>query len=397
MSGGRAIRLRGCRMHALVVPNISGLSLQITDACNLACSYCYFREKEPRSLSAAMVDGALNLLERESGDSPSWGINLFGGEPTLFPERIASVTAQATDRAARLGKTVNFSMTTNGTRFDDAMLALTRRYRISTQLSLDGNEAAHDTYRVHHNGRGSFQDIVANLPRLKQAPGFSVRMTISVRMLPHLSASMSDLIDLGIDSIAASVVAEDDWTEDAYDLFADEWLKVGALVVSHGLRGRRLRIKDLSADSGIEAQCKPVRGFGCGAATSFLFVDAKGDLYPCHRYPGYFNKSPDVRLGSVFTGLDAERRAYYVEANRSTAKKGCASFIHPDRTGGSCSQCGIQSACGGACMAINHNATGDPTRPPPVLGRIKQIMLAVQERIDTLSELRVSKEIENVR
>jgi hypothetical protein len=33
-------------------------------------------------------------------------------------------------------------------------------------------------------------------------------------------------------------------------------------------------------------------------------------------------------------------------------------------------------------MAINHNANGDPTKPPPVLGTIRQIMLAAQYELN---------------
>jgi uncharacterized protein len=220
------------------------------------------------------------------------------------------------------------------------------------------------------------------MPRLKSVKGFSVRMTISVRAL----------LEMGLDRIATSVVAEDAWTEADYEAFGEQWLKVAALVLSHRMRGRRLSIKGLATDYGVESLCKAHSEYGCGAATSFLFVDAKGDLYPCHRYPGYFNKSPHVRLGSVFAGIDGEKRARYVAANRASAKRGCSSFVSSTASSGPCSQCGIQSACGGACMAINENATGDPTKPPPVIGRIKGIMLAVQEQVDLYWRDRLSIE-----
>jgi len=370
-------------MQASEMPPLSGLSLQVTDACNLACSYCYFREKAPITISADTITKALNLLECESTAGRSWHINFFGGEPTLFPHLIESIAEQTQQRASRSGKATTFSMTTNGTRFDDDMLALAKAYKINTLLSLDGNKKAHDAFRVYHSGKGSFDDIIKNLARLKSADGFSVRMTISVRSVPYLAESISELVELGIDSIATSVVAEDTWTEADYERFGEEWLKVAALTLNYRLRGKRLRVKGLSTDYGIESQCKSHSEYGCGAATSFLFVDAKGDLYPCHRYPGYFNKSPRVRLGTVFTGIDREKRARYVAANKASAKRGCSSFIHPTVSSGPCNQCAIQAACGGACMAINENATGDPTRPPPVLGRIKQIMLAVQDQVDT--------------
>lgn len=384
-------------METGAVPPLSGLSLQVTDACNLACSYCYFRDKEPVSISADTVTKALDLLERESVAGKAWHINLFGGEPTLFPHLVESIASQTQQRASRLGKEASFSMTTNGTRFDEQMLSIVKAYNISTLLSLDGNRKAHDAFRVYHSGKGSFDDIIENLDRLKSAQNFSVRMTISVRSLPYLSESITELVELGIESIATSVVAEDTWTEEAYEQFGEEWLKVAALTLSYRLKGNRLRLKGLSTEYGIESQCKSHSEYGCGAATSFLFVDAKGDLYPCHRYPGYFKKSPNVRLGSVFAGINSERRARYVAANKSSAKRGCSSFAHPSLPSGACGQCGIQAACGGSCMAINENATGDPTRPPPVIGRIKHIMLAVQEQVDEYWQVQSFEEKSNGR
>jgi uncharacterized protein len=129
------------------MPPLSGLSLQVTDACNLACSYCYFREKEPIAISADIVTRALDLLERESAADKPWHINFFGGEPTLFPDAIQSIAEQARQRASRHRKAVAFSMTTNGTRFDDRMLSIVKAYDIGTMLSLDGNKKAHDVFR----------------------------------------------------------------------------------------------------------------------------------------------------------------------------------------------------------------------------------------------------------
>ncbi len=71
-------------------------------------------------------------------------------------------------------------------------------------------------------------------------------MTISVRALPYLAESIADLVEMGLDRIATSVVAEDAWTEADYEAFGEQWLKVAALVLSHRMRGRRLSIKGLA-------------------------------------------------------------------------------------------------------------------------------------------------------
>lgn len=366
------------------LPPINALSLQLTDACNLACSYCYFREKEPIGISDCIVSKALDLIESNDDDEGDWHINLFGGEPTLFPRSIVHVAEQATERGCRKGRRVSFSMTTNGTRFDDRMLDISQRYNISTMLSLDGGQTAHDKHRIHHNGRGSFADICDNLDRLKRAPNFKARVTVSVDNVPILFDSIKEIVDLGITRIATSIVAEDSWTEDVFRTFEDQWLKVAALYLHRRMNGVDLSIKGLYEDpvNDLEAVCASSGEFGCGAATTFVFVDAYGDIYPCHRYPGYFNKSDSVKIGNVFRCIDQARRSYFVEANRRTAKKGCGSFLSSSVVQSpSCSRCAIQASCGGSCMAINHNANGDPTKPPSALGRIQRIMLMVAESV----------------
>lgn len=364
------------------MPKLTGLSLQVTDACNLACSYCYFYKKDPVTITKDVIDRSIDLLERECDqDSEGWHINLFGGEPTLCPDLIEYICSQALMRAGSVNKKAGFSLTTNGTRFDQRLLELTTQYNISTMLSLDGNQRAHDRFRVFHDGSGSYGTIVANLKWLKAAPRFKVRLTISPLTVEYLAECIEELIELGITNIATSPVVEQTWSEADLSAFAAQWQRVGAIYIHERLKGNRLAIGDLDTVQSLESLeiCKE---HGCGAGTTFLFVNAFGDLYPCHRYPGYFHKSPHVRLGSVFTEVDTQRRLHYVTANLALSKKGCGSFVSSKKDKGACAECAIQGACGGACMAINEYLTSDPTQPPSILGAIKQIKLSVLNQVN---------------
>lgn len=367
-------------------PNLTGLSLQVTDACNLACSYCYFYDKSPITITREIIDHALQLLARESdATSPAWHINLFGGEPTLRPQMISYICSQALLAADSAGKRVSFSMTTNGTRFDQRLLDLTTEYGISTMLSLDGNEKAHDRFRRYHNGRGSYAKIMSNLKWLQSAPHFKVRLTISPLTVEYLAESVEELIDLGIRNIATSPVVEEQWTADHLATFAAQWQRVGARYIRERLQGNALTIKGLDTLDTREplqiCRAPSASHFGCGAATTFVFVNAFGDIYPCHRYPGYFDKSPNYRLGTVFTGIDPHRRRHYVMANLASSKKGCGSFVSLQKAKGTCGDCAIQGACGGSCMAVNEYMTGDPTQPPSIPGAIEQIKLSVLDQV----------------
>jgi uncharacterized protein len=200
---------------------------------------------------------------------------------------------------------------------------------------MDGARDAHDRYRRYKNGKGSFDVILKNLPLLKNAPRLRVRMTCTPETVADLPAGIELLLEHGIRNLSVSPVMEANWTEDDLDCFAEAWRKVSAIYLHERLAGRELRIPGLSFDQSdvVEDACKPIREFGCGAAVNFLFVDIDGDLYPCHRYPGYFNRSPEVRIGHVATGLDRDRRAFFIEANRARPRKVAArtSAPPPDR------------------------------------------------------------------
>src|SRR3954469_18330280 len=86
-------------------PELTGLSLQITDACNLACSYCYFYDKSPIAMTEEIVDRSLDLLAGQAGvGTSSWHITLFGGEPTLRPRLIEYICTTATERGRAAGR-----------------------------------------------------------------------------------------------------------------------------------------------------------------------------------------------------------------------------------------------------------------------------------------------------
>lgn len=366
---------------------LSAVSFQMTDACNLACSYCYFAHKVPVWLSDDTIDRAADFLVENADPSRGrFGVNFFGGEPFMAVDGIRKVMSVMEARFAAKDPSVRlaYSTTTNGTLFDDAALELCLEKQVVVQLSLDGVREAHDRHRKYKNGRGSFDRIVANLPRLKRAPNFAVRMTLSPETIDDLPEGIQFLLDEGVDRVSVSPVCEVPWSEDDFQRFADAWRKVSAYYMLARLEGRRPQIRDIAFEQGpVEAEaCRPVSEYGCGAAVSFVFVDIYGDLYPCHRYPGYFDRDEKVRIGTVQDGFLTERRNWFIEANRGASKKGCSSFLQraSGPTKGACSDCVVSSACGGACIAMNHAITGDPAQPPSIPGRLKQITMEVRRQ-----------------
>jgi uncharacterized protein len=126
--------------------------------CNLACRYCFYREKE--QLFAAgqkyrMSDEVLAEYVSQyiaSQDTPEITFAWQGGEPTMmgleFFRRVVELQREHAD-----GKRIANSIQTNGTLLDDSWCAFFAEHDVLVGLSIDGPAELHDAYRVDRGDR----------------------------------------------------------------------------------------------------------------------------------------------------------------------------------------------------------------------------------------------------
>lgn len=161
---GRSLRVTGSTEAFLPL----SCSLQLTNACNLFCSFCY--ASSGRVLPGELgPDDWLAAMRRLSTAGVA-AVTLTGGEPTAargFPELLAA--------AGALFATVD--VFTNGLRFSDSLVALVAALgNVRCQVSVDGLQARHDAVR----GRpGSFAAAMDTTARLA-ARGVDVVVTMTV-------------------------------------------------------------------------------------------------------------------------------------------------------------------------------------------------------------------------
>ena len=103
-------------------------------------------------------------------------------------------------RAAELGKDVDFSLTTNATLLKPDIIEFLAENRVGVTISIDGPQEVQDKFRVFHNGAGSY-DVVApkikellarhRTPADRRARHAHVRQTLDVkRIYQHLTEEM---------------------------------------------------------------------------------------------------------------------------------------------------------------------------------------------------------------
>src|SRR5258708_1084899 len=147
--------------------------LNLTNQCNLSCAYCYeygedkvaTPEGKPKFMDFETARGAIDLLFAESGERRGVHVTFFGGETLMNFPLLEQVVGYANDQAAALGRSIDFSLTTNATLLTPAIIEFLSTNRIGVTVSMDGPPELHDSLRVFANGRGSY-DIIA--PKVRE-------------------------------------------------------------------------------------------------------------------------------------------------------------------------------------------------------------------------------------
>lgn len=154
--------------------SIDSIILNITDACNLRCSYCAYSGQYPyervHSNNFMSIDTAKKSLDfffqrNKTNSSHLKKISLYGGEPLLATEVVEFVVSYAKEKSPK----AEISISTNGTLINSEWIDFFIENNIRLNISLDGDQCSHDRYRVKVNGHGTHKEIIKNLYEIKTA------------------------------------------------------------------------------------------------------------------------------------------------------------------------------------------------------------------------------------
>ena len=158
--------------------NLTQLTFEVTDLCNLKCKYCGFgelyndydeRKNQNMSFETAkiIIDYLIGLWESNLNHSLKRDVmfGFYGGEPLLNMDLIKRII-EYLEHVSPSSINCKFNMTTNGMLLDKYMDYLVDK-KFSLLISMDGNESNH-SYRVTHNGSNSFDSVFRNVQVFKQ-------------------------------------------------------------------------------------------------------------------------------------------------------------------------------------------------------------------------------------
>jgi uncharacterized protein len=132
--------------------------------CNMACTYCFYRDKEaffPGSKIHRMSDEILEETIKQVFSQPLQAISIGwqGGEPTLMGLPFFEKAVMLQMRYGN-GKSVGNGLQTNGLLIDKDWTKFLKEYNFLVGLSLDGPEHIHNRYRFRLGGQNSWAEVL---------------------------------------------------------------------------------------------------------------------------------------------------------------------------------------------------------------------------------------------
>ena len=342
---------------------LTTLVLNVTNQCNLSCTYCYeYGEdrlvdtasgREPKFMSEETARASVDFMLRESGANRAAHLTFFGGETLLNFPVLKSAIAYARARAAELGKQVDFSLTTNATLLRPEVIEYLAANDVGVTISIDGPKEVQDRFRVFSGGAGSY-DVV--LPRIKQLLarhrgrpiGARVTLTSGALDVKRIFRHLTDEIgfhEVGFAPVTTTAQRDHAIGESGMEAMLSQFRELAAEFRDHALADRAHAFSNVK-DTLAEIHKGVAKAYPCGAGLGLMGVATDGEVALCHRFAG----SREHTLGSVRDGVARERQAAFLEANHIAEKTDCH-------------RCWARPLCAGGCYHEAQTRYGTTTHP----------------------------------
>ncbi|HLG20852.1 MAG TPA: radical SAM protein [Bdellovibrionota bacterium] len=164
-------RLDQIKLKTMTREKPISLYLNVSNACNLGCGYCFANggtyNSPPGMMGPDLAFQAVDRFYEAFGHIGT--ITFFGGEPMLQAPLIPKVCEYALEQSKRRGASEPaFSLVTNGTLLTPQNVEMLAKYRFGVTVSIDGPEPINDLLRPTLSGKGSYSKIASGLRLLKE-------------------------------------------------------------------------------------------------------------------------------------------------------------------------------------------------------------------------------------
>lgn len=309
------------------------ICLDISNACNLNCSYCFNNSKDGKLIKYKDAIKLLEMFFKEFPDGQKYYIDLSGkGEPLLNVKTILRISDWCKNKQDEIRREILPQFVTNGTLLSPGIVSKLLDNGMLFGVSLDGDKVIHDLYRKDKSGKGTFDLIIDNVSKIENRDYVGCAVSITNNVFPLVKTidylkkyfkTISIRPVRGEFSIRGDSVEK--WKREYDDLSVKILDEVGGgdtstlfcLMNGEDYFGRYLN----RAIGGFRT---PIR---CDAGISRFAFDVEGRLYSC---PGM---SADVSFSKDYSFLHKQDLTVMLKAQI-------------------CKDCEFKLLCGGECEIV---------------------------------------------
>lgn len=349
---------------------IRDLTFQVTEDCNLRCSYCYQINKSHNKMDFETAKKFIDYIF-DNKDDPNFFyseskvagfvIEFIGGEPFLELDLIEQIIDYFENKFLQypesdwlLCHTYNFS--TNGTLYHtEKAQRFIKKYRdlIHLGVTVDGDKNFHDSCRLFPNGSGSYDlAIAASLQELYDYGYENTKITISPDNVKYIYDGVVNLISLGYKYININCCFEKVWDKENSLVLFKELIKLSDFIIKNNLYDN-IYIAMLYPLNFCPPTENVLKQNWCGVGEGGMSIlDYKGDIYPCLRFmPSSLGDSvKPILIGDLENGILG------TEEYREN-KKVLNSCTRESLSNKKCLECPISFGCSW-CLGYSYQETG---------------------------------------
>ena len=346
------------------------LTMQVTEDCNMACTYCYQHDKTCSTMSfetgKKFIDLILAADERTnkyitSTETTGCVLEFIGGEPFLQIDLIDKLTDYFIKECIRLhhpwATRFRISISSNGLLyFDEHVQNYIKKHHthLALGISIDGTKELHDMCRIDKNGNGTYDRAMkaaqAYMETYKAQIGS--KATLSPDNITMCCDSIISMIQNGYNVIHVNCVYEKGWTLEHAIILYNQLKSLSDYILENNLEDKII-ISILDNPNGYKWDKSDHTW--CGGNGLMLCCDPRGDLYPCLRYtPSSMGNMQELYIiGNVDEGImtrpEWEQR---VDCMSCVTRSAQCEHAKPE-----CIDCPIATGCGD-CAAYNYEING---------------------------------------
>lgn len=328
--------------------HLSYLIKPASSLCNMVCKYCFYanvaNSRNCYSYGIMKTKTMANIIEKTLNNSDEITYAFQGGEPTMaglayFEAFVGEVNKRKKQQV------IHYSIQTNGINLNDQWLDFFKKHNFLVGISLDGFKANHDRVRLRDNDQGTYDQIIANIKKMKSLQiNYSI-LTVVTRQLARQAKQLYNFYkknNLEFIQLIPCLPELDKSTDDFYltpKLFAHFYHELFSLWYSDVVKGKYISISLFDHLLIIFKGQAPTMCGLLGMCSIQYVIEANGNVYPCDFY--CLDK---YLLGNINSNsLNEIRRCNNALRFLNESKRTCQL----------CRDCKFKKLCNGNCKRMN--------------------------------------------